>query len=251
MDWYIVIKKINGRAYYYRQKTWREGKRVRTRSEYIGPVHVGVMPDREAPSVTLQPGVLDESSVRSAFDAVIGEQAASWTHHWSEDRKGPSLVHKDERIEEVLKDLKVSWTHNATGAYYRPSTQEVNIPPEECFVERDGQSATQAYYVVTFHEIVHWTMDSSRAHRPRAMGGKVAYAREELVAELGAAILMEHFGLKLGCPGRHALYFQTWLGRTPSRKFSLSYAKREAERAVRFILEKGHVTLQGANREAA
>src|SRR5690242_14634364 len=38
MQWYVVIKTINGRRYYYRQKTWREGKRVRTRSEYIGPV---------------------------------------------------------------------------------------------------------------------------------------------------------------------------------------------------------------------
>jgi hypothetical protein len=36
MEWYIVIKTINGIPYRYRQKTWREGKRVRTRSEYIG-----------------------------------------------------------------------------------------------------------------------------------------------------------------------------------------------------------------------
>ena len=37
MDWYVVIKPINGRRYYYRQKTWREGKRVRTLSQYIAP----------------------------------------------------------------------------------------------------------------------------------------------------------------------------------------------------------------------
>jgi hypothetical protein len=36
MDWYVVIKKIQGRRYRYRQKTWRENGRVRTRSEYIG-----------------------------------------------------------------------------------------------------------------------------------------------------------------------------------------------------------------------
>lgn len=35
MQWYTVIKTINGRRYRYRQKTWREGGRVRTRSEYI------------------------------------------------------------------------------------------------------------------------------------------------------------------------------------------------------------------------
>jgi hypothetical protein len=38
LDWYIVVKTIKGRRYHYRQKTWREGKHVRTRSQYIGPV---------------------------------------------------------------------------------------------------------------------------------------------------------------------------------------------------------------------
>ncbi len=37
MEWYVVVKTINGKRYRYRQKTWREGKRVRTRSEYLGP----------------------------------------------------------------------------------------------------------------------------------------------------------------------------------------------------------------------
>jgi hypothetical protein len=37
MEWYLVIKTINGRRYRYRQRTRREGKRVRTESEYVGP----------------------------------------------------------------------------------------------------------------------------------------------------------------------------------------------------------------------
>lgn len=36
-NWYVVIKTINGCRYRYRQKTWREGAKVRTRSEYLGP----------------------------------------------------------------------------------------------------------------------------------------------------------------------------------------------------------------------
>ena len=38
MDWYRVIKKIKGRGYVYLQRTWREGKRVRTENRYLGPV---------------------------------------------------------------------------------------------------------------------------------------------------------------------------------------------------------------------
>ena len=37
MDWYVVVKTINGHPYRYRQKTWREGGRVRTKSVYVGP----------------------------------------------------------------------------------------------------------------------------------------------------------------------------------------------------------------------
>ncbi len=37
MEWYVVIKTIKGRRYRYRQQTWRQGKRVCTRSQYISP----------------------------------------------------------------------------------------------------------------------------------------------------------------------------------------------------------------------
>lgn len=36
MDWYSVVKTINGRPYLYRQRTWREGGKVRTESQYVG-----------------------------------------------------------------------------------------------------------------------------------------------------------------------------------------------------------------------
>ena len=34
---YTVIKTIKGRRYVYEQRTWRDGKRVRTESRYLGP----------------------------------------------------------------------------------------------------------------------------------------------------------------------------------------------------------------------
>jgi hypothetical protein len=37
VGWYSVIKTIKGHRYEYLQRTWREGKKVRTESRYIGP----------------------------------------------------------------------------------------------------------------------------------------------------------------------------------------------------------------------
>ena len=36
MSWYIVVKTIKGHRYRYRQRTWREGGRMRTESVYLG-----------------------------------------------------------------------------------------------------------------------------------------------------------------------------------------------------------------------
>lgn len=37
MDWYRVVKTINGRRYLYLQKTYRVGKSVKTLNRYVGP----------------------------------------------------------------------------------------------------------------------------------------------------------------------------------------------------------------------
>ena len=44
MGWYIVVKTIKGHRYRYRQRTWREGGRVRTESQYVGREEGGAEP---------------------------------------------------------------------------------------------------------------------------------------------------------------------------------------------------------------
>jgi antirestriction protein ArdC len=67
------------------------------------------------------------------------------------------------------------------------------------------------------------------------------YAREELVAELGAIMLMKHLGMEMGNTMRHARYFQGWLRSAGAEKRALSHAKREAARAVQYLLERGKI----------
>ena len=44
---YDVVKTIKKRRYLYRQRTWREGKRVRTESIYIGALDVALAPRKK------------------------------------------------------------------------------------------------------------------------------------------------------------------------------------------------------------
>jgi hypothetical protein len=54
VGWYTVFKKIKGKLYAYRQKTWREGEAVRTISEYIGNAdHLGGAVSRTGRGLTL------------------------------------------------------------------------------------------------------------------------------------------------------------------------------------------------------
>lgn len=242
MDWYIVVKTIKGKRYYYRQKTWRDGKNIRTRSEYVGPVDSGgcdpVLPPAATRQTTLKK-LADDS-----LDILLGEKAEGWEHHWNGDREGPVLVARLPAVDEVIKGLGVKWSHNTSGAFFRPATGQVNIPPLRCFIDKEGQSATAAYYIVVFHELVHWT--KRHIERPSGFDGS-QYAREELVAELGAVMLMKHFNIEIGNTARHALYFQTWLSRIKSslctNSAALKFASKEAQRAVQYILERDRMNI--------
>jgi hypothetical protein len=248
MDWYVVVKTINGHRYRYRQKTWREGKRVRTRSEYIGPLDdSSSVGDLSGATTLTLPFPKTRPTRESAFDSKITAAALlaltdrdalaeAWEYGWSATRRGKNLVHKDGRVVRLLTTLKVVMTDETSGAFYSPNLDIVNIPPERCFRDKDRQTATQAYHVVLFHELVHWTMDERR------LGRDVSdYAKEELVAELGAIMLMNHFRLEVGNMARHAKYFQIWLSRTDDSKAALRHAKREAERAVKWIIKRGKI----------
>jgi len=242
MDWYIVVKTINGHRYRYRQKTWREGNRVRTRSEYIGPAD-DAEPTRQRPRDTASTQSFQRqigNRVKESLEALMGRCSVDWNHAWNAKRSGPSLVKKDRQIEKVLHNLNVQWTHSTRGAFYSPNDDVVNIPPTRCFIDKKRQSATQAYYMVLFHELVHWTLHASRLNRRSGIFGD-AYAKEELVAELGAVVLTRHFGIEVGDTARHGKYFQTWLERTDNEERALTHAKKEAARAVQYIINHGNM----------
>lgn len=240
MDWYIVVKTINGRRYLYRQKTWREGKHVRTRSEYIGPAGAGSVvsnhPDTSG-AETLSIPFKRPINVDAGMAVVLGKPAIEPVIPWKSSRRGDILVELNPQVEEVLKNLDVKWTRQQKGAWYNPNTDVVNIPPLRCFEDRPNETATQAYYSVVFHELVHWTLDFYRTDRDH-----YEYAREELVAELGAMLLMQHFGIEIGDESRHARYFQGWHKRCRSWDSALDQAKKDAAEAVRFIVERGIIS---------
>ena len=117
--------------------------------------------------------------------------------------------------------------HGGTSAYYALQPDYVQMPPFECFCD------PEAYYATLAHECTHWTRHPSRLDRDfgRKRFGDEGYAREELVAELGAAFLCADLGLELTPREDHAAYLDSWLHVLGSDKRAIFTAAAHAQRA--------------------
>jgi len=77
--------------------------------------------------------------------------------------------------------------HGHPHACYMPATDTLHLPHPTCF------HRPEAYYATVFHELVHSVGHHTRLHRPTLTDpcrfGDPTYAKEELVAECGAAYL--------------------------------------------------------------
>lgn len=121
-------------------------------------------------------------------------------------------------------------------AFYSPSADRVVLPLREQF-----QNMAE-YYSTAFHELTHSTGHSSRLDRisRRAFFGNEEYSREELVAEIGAAALLNHCGIETGSSFRNsAAYIQSWLRALRNDTKLIVSASGAAAKAFDLITEGG------------
>lgn len=123
-------------------------------------------------------------------------------------------------------------THAGDSAYYRPSSDAIVMPPLAAF------TSAAHYHATLLHESVHATGHKSRLDRlTPARFGSENYAYEELVAELGAAMLC----CKLGVDGdlRHADYIGSWLKALRNDKKFILSASAKAQAAMDWLTNTG------------
>jgi antirestriction protein ArdC len=94
--------------------------------------------------------------------------------------------------------------------------------------------------------LTHSTGHESRLNRKGVAGsdgewsafGSTPYAREELVAEMGAAFLSGHAGIVERTLDNSAAYLQSWLARLKEDARLIVQAAAAAQKAADFILGK-------------
>jgi antirestriction protein ArdC len=140
--------------------------------------------------------------------------------------------------EEVIAASGVDFRIGGDRAFYVPSLDFVQVPPQPAFFEQVN------YYRTCLHELTHATGHASRLGRDltNAFGSK-DYAREELVAEMGSAFLCAALGIEPTV--RQADYLASWLEVLREDNRAIFRAASAACRAADWLLARPVVAEAG------
>jgi len=122
----------------------------------------------------------------------------------------------------------------APEAWYRPADDVLGMPAFDKF------HSPEAYYATLFHELTHATGHDSRLGRLKNPDanfsfGSETYAKEELVAEMGAAMLCGVTGIVDKTLDQSASYIAGWLKALKNDKTLVVYAAAQAQKAADWL----------------
>lgn len=118
-------------------------------------------------------------------------------------------------------------------AFYQPNQDKISIPYISDYEK------PEEYYSTMFHEMVHSTGHKSRLNRPgitqTAAFGSETYSKEELVAEIGAAMLCGVAHIDNSTIDNSAAYIGSWLRKLKDDCTLVVKAAAQAQKAADFI----------------
>jgi antirestriction protein ArdC len=133
--------------------------------------------------------------------------------------------------EEVIAASGIEFRVGGNRAFYVPSQDYVQVPPQPAFFEQIN------YYRTCLHELCHGSGHKSRLNRNLVNSfGSKDYAREELIAEMGSAFLCAALGIVPTV--RHADYLGSWLDVLREDNRAIFRAASAASKAADWLLAR-------------
>lgn len=124
-------------------------------------------------------------------------------------------------------------TYGGDRACYRPLDDKISMPI------RDSFKGPEEFYSTLFHEAIHSTGHASRLGRlsgeSPAPFGSCDYSKEELVAEVGAAMLCAVVGIENKTIDNSIAYVKNWLSRLQDDPKLIIQAASAAQKACDLI----------------
>lgn len=138
----------------------------------------------------------------------------------------PAPVPVIDDLEAIVTASGANIKYGGSEAFYCPSLDSIQLPDRSAFVDSIG------FYSVAIHELSHWTGHKSRLNRERS-----SYPFEELVAEMGSAMVLSDRGFEQRLDN-HAAYIDGWLRRIKDEPRALFKAIGLASKAALYLLDK-------------
>lgn len=150
------------------------------------------------------------------------------------ERLGP--IERIDAADRFIRATRARIRHGGDRAFYRLSTDHIQMPDEALFCGTDTMSRDESYYAVELHELCHWTAHPTRCNRDLGKRfSSQAYAAEELIAEIGAAFLCAEIGVTQDTRADHAQYLAQWLKLLKDDPKAIFTAAAKASEAVTYL----------------
>ena len=154
----------------------------------------------------------------------------------------------EEQAEELI-DIysareEIAIRYGGNSAFYAPMQDYIQLPERFQFGKKAGE-----FYSTAFHEIVHSTGAKKRLHRENFFSGfgSEDYSKEELVAEIGSAGLLNILNLETPATFTNSVaYIQSWVKVLRNDNKMIVQASSKAEKAVRYIINGKEEQIEGA-----
>ena len=155
----------------------------------------------------------------------------------------PTISNNDERVDaldEFFAAAGIGIRHGGSSAFYNDRTDEISIPAFADFRSAD------AYYATLAHEAIHASGHPERLGRETLRDYHTSVstrAKEEMIAEVGAAYLCAALGTAAGEREDHASYISSWMKLLKNDKRAIFRAATAAQAAADCILGLSNAAL--------
>lgn len=119
-------------------------------------------------------------------------------------------------------------------AFYRPTEDLISLPEPALF------HSSSDYYNTLFHELIHSTGHAKRLNRKAVSRehicfGDHLYSQEELIAEIGAAMLCAVCGINTSAIENSVAYIKTWMEKVGDDPKCIVYGASKAQKAADYV----------------
>jgi len=132
-------------------------------------------------------------------------------------------------------------SHNGSQPMFIPALDQIDLPPISDFLDDDEADAEEHYYSTLFHELTHATGAKHRLDRVSLRDYSKAIsirAYEELIAEIGSAMIGQSLGLQTIPRKDQAAYLKSWIKHLQDDHSLIFKAAADGSKALKWCNEQ-------------